>query len=125
MKRALSVLVLSLAIASPALAAGPLPDFEWKGVGGIGHEVKSGWHKPVLFITETVLGPHYGPVYFGGAGMAQSADGVTSTTFPIVTYIAKGYLRGWFRGLAFQVGQRRQTGVSGSPGYYFMIGAAR
>ncbi len=116
--------LVALALVAPA-GAGVVPDLNVTAVGGLGHEIRSGWHKPVLFVSETVLGPHYGPLYLGGVGLAQSQDGVTSTVVPLATYVAKGYIKGWFRGLAFQVGQRRQVGVAGTPGYYFLIGAAR
>lgn len=125
MRRLLGVLAIVLAlvaVAGPA-HADALPALNVTAVGGVAHDIASGWKKPYFFVSETVLGPHYGPVYIGGVGLAQ--DPKVGTVIPFVTYVAQGKLHGWFRGVALQVGQRRQGIISGSPGYYFLVGASR
>lgn len=125
MKRLLAVLALAAALTAVSMPAraGTLPELNVTAVGGIAHDIASGWKKPYFFASETVLGPHYGPVYIGGLGLAQ--DPKVGSVIPFVTYIAQGKLHGLFRGLAFQVGQRRLAVVSGPPGYYFLIGGSR
>jgi hypothetical protein len=94
------------------------------GVAGIAHDVRSGWKKPILFSVVTAVGPHYGPVYVGGAGSYQGTDGV-GVAVPFVTYVIQGKLHGLFRGVALQVGVRKRDGFTGPTAYYFMVGGSR
>jgi len=115
----------------PAVAPAPEPKARpgWlhvNAVGGVAHDVRSGWKKPVVFAVEVAIGPlHYGPLYVGGAGSYQGSDGV-GVAVPMVTYVARGrFFGGLFRGAAFQVGFRKRDGFSGPTAYYFLVGGSR
>lgn len=110
--------------AAPARADGVVPEVEFHAAGIIAHDIQSGWRKPVIFAAETVLGPHYGPIYIGGAGLSQ-VNGV-GYVVPVVTYVSRGRLfHGFFKGAVLQLGIRQQSFNDGAKGYYFGVGVAK
>ena len=123
-KRVAAVLLAVLLLAAPA-HAGARPDLNVTGIVGVAHDVASGWQKPTLFAAECVVGPHWGPLYFGGACTTQGSDGLGSGVV-FLSYVGQGYIHGLFRSVTLTAGQRRQSlNFSGSPGYFVLLGVGR
>jgi hypothetical protein len=107
-------------------ADGAVPDVEWRATAVVAHDVASGWKHPTIFASECVLGPHYGPLYIGGACTTQGngfGGGVA-----LATYVSRGRVPklGFLRGLVVQFGYRQeQFGDSTRRSLYFGVGAAR
>lgn len=121
---AMAVMIV-LAMLGPA-QAGVVPALNVTGAAVIAHDVSSGFQHPTFILPTTVLGPHWGPFYIGGTGIAVTTDGHAGAVVVLGTYVAQGYINGWFRGLVAQVGVRKGgIDFSGPTGYYFGLGVSR
>lgn len=122
LKLALVGALLLLALAAPA-RAGVVPELNVTGAAIVARDVSSTSGKPFVFLSETVLGPHYSGLYIGGAGASQG-NGV-GLVIPLATYVFQGYVHGLFRGLVVQVGFRQPFTDGSKRSYYAGIGVSR
>jgi len=123
MRKLIGLVVLLAALAAPRAHAGAVPEFTVTAAGIVAHDISTGYKHPFIFAAESILGPHYGPLYIGGIGTSQG-QGV-GLVIPLATYVGQGRIPKltFLRGVVFQVGIRKVSDTGSS--YYFGIGVGR
>jgi hypothetical protein len=120
LKKGRAVAVLVFLLMACQAQASVIPKYDFTASALVVHDLASGYRHPYITITQIVLGPHYGPFYIGGAGLAE-IPGV-GMVIPYGTYVDPGKVfNGKFKGATVSVGK-----LPGSlHGTYFGLGFSR
>jgi hypothetical protein len=104
LKKGRAAAVLVFLLMACQAQAGVIPKYDFTASALVVHDLASGYRHPYITITQIVLGPHYGPFYIGGAGLAE-IPGV-GMVIPYCTYVDAGkFFNGKLKGATVSVGK--------------------